>query len=555
MKRLILSLAVLCTACSLFRKAPDTLAEKKPENAQETQQQILQQMQNFSFRLLSLSDTNENYVISPFSVQMALGMLLNGAHGETAQEIARTMGMGPNSLDSANSCFQSLMQTLPHLDNTVTLNIGNALFANRSVPLKEPFRQVTAQYYEAEAENLDFTRTKESAGIINAWCKQKTNGLIPKMLDETNPEAIVYLLNAVYFNGKWKKPFTPSQTKSKTFTNESGTRCEVPMMIQTASFRYGETAGMQCLCLPFGKGSYNMYILLPKQGVTLSGLMEGLNAESWNTFKGKLQQTDVNVWLPKFEIARSTALNALLRQMGMDQAFKPYQADFSNLSDKESFISNIRQKALIRVFEEGAEAAAVTGIEVGEVCLPPPPIPFHADHPFLFLLTEEQHGLILFAGRYHGTVTESSQTAAASPQKAAELWQFQAFKRPGEFDPDEIAEEETKDNSIYVIAEEVPMFPGDFMAMERFLSENIRYPQKALKEGLEGTVVVELVVEKDGSLTNIRVIRGVAPCLDEEALRVINMMPKWKPARQHNRIVRSLYRIPVPFTLPSKEKE
>ena len=188
----------------------------------------------------------------------------------------------------ANSCFQSLMQTLPHLDNAVTLNIGNALFANRSVPLKEPFRQVTAQYYEAEAENLDFTRTKESADIINAWCKQKTNGLIPKMLDETNPEAIVYLLNAVYFNGKWKKPFTPSQTKSKTFTNESGTRCEVPMMIQTASFRYGETAGMQCLCLPFGKGSYNMYILLPKHGVTLSGLMKGLNAESWNTFKGKL---------------------------------------------------------------------------------------------------------------------------------------------------------------------------------------------------------------------------------------------------------------------------
>ena len=152
-------------------------------------------------------------------------------------------------------------------------------------------------------------------------------------------------------------------------------------------------------------------------------------------------------------------------------------------------------------------------------------------------------------------MTESAQTAAASPQKAAELWQFQAFKRPGEFDPDEIAEEETKDNSIYVIAEEMPMFPGNFMAMERFLSENIRYPQKALKEGLEGTVVVELVVEKDGSLTNIRVIRGVAPCLDEEALRVINMMPKWKPARQHNRIVRSLYRIPVPFTLPSKEKE
>ena len=125
----------------------------------------------------------------------------------------------------------------------------------------------------------------------------------------------------------------------------------------------------------------------------------------------------------------------------------------------------------------------------------------------------------------------------------------------GEFDPDEIAEEETKGNSIYVIAEEVPMFPGDFMAMERFLSENIRYPQKALKEGLEGNVVVEFVVEKDGSLTNIRVIRGVAPCLDEEALRVVKMMPKWKPGRQHHRIKRCVFRVPIYFNLPSKEKE
>ncbi|MBQ2488327.1 MAG: TonB family protein [Bacteroidales bacterium] len=539
--------AFCLTACHTLRKTPEAPAENAQVKTEaEMQQQMQLQMQDFSFRLLAQTDKNENYVVSPFSVQMALGMLLNGADGKTAIEIAQAMGFETNDLQMANHCFQTLMQTLPNLDSVVTVNIGNALFANQSIPLKKHFIDETVQYFNAEATNLDFSKTKESADHINDWCKEKTNGLIPKMIEETDPQTLAILLNAVYFNGKWKKPFKPSDTKAKKFTNESGISCETPMMMQTDAFRYGETAGMQCIRLPFGKGTYSMYILLPKTGTTISDLMAGLNAENWNSFKGKMQQTDVDVWLPKFETSSSFNLKPTLKGMGISDAFKPYIANLGKMTDREAFIHSIQQKALIKVFEEGAEAAAVTMIVEVDESEPPPPMPFHADHPFLYLIVEEQSGSILFAGRYHGNVAETKGMTAGTHENRQDLWQFQAFKRPNEYDLDEKEKEKEEGSDlIYTIVEEEPSFPGGDDAMFKFLAENLKWP--CYEKHVEGTVIIEFVVEKDGSLSNIKVIRSVEPCLDQEAVRVIKLMPKWKPGRERGRVLRTLFRVPVTF--------
>ena len=128
--------------------------------------------------------------------------------------------------------------------------------------------------------------------------------------------------------------------------------------------------------------------------------MAGLNAENWNSFKGKMQQTDVDVWLPKFETSSSFNLKPTLKGMGISDAFVPYIANLGKMTDHEAFIHSIQQKALIKVFEEGAEAAAITMIEIEEAFMPPPPMPFHADHPFLYLIPETSTGAVLFAGNY-----------------------------------------------------------------------------------------------------------------------------------------------------------
>jgi protein TonB len=118
-----------------------------------------------------------------------------------------------------------------------------------------------------------------------------------------------------------------------------------------------------------------------------------------------------------------------------------------------------------------------------------------------------------------------------------------------EYEPVIVEEEEVEEEEIFIVVEEQPSFPGGDRERIRFLAENIEYPQLARESGIQGTVYVTFVVEKDGSVTDVRVMRGIGGGCDEEAVRVVKMMPQWKPGKQRGKPVRVQFNMPIRFTL------
>ena len=348
-------------------------------------------------------NNKDEWIVSPLSLQIALGMLLNGAQGETADEICRTLGYGDGETAEVNAWCKLMLEQLPKLDKKSDLSLANAIFYNQKISLKGPYRDVVESNYQAALEALDFTKTKASAGVINAWCDKQTKGLIPKVIDEVSPSALAYLVNALYFKGEWANRFAKSDTREETFTDESGKKGKVKMMkLDGKKFNYGENELWQAIRLPYGNGAYAMTVLLPKKGHTVREITAALAKDPHVVPYGK---AEADLWLPAFETKYHIGLNDILKDMGIQRAFDPRYADFHAMSDYDSFVSFVQQDAVIKVYEEGSEAAAVTviGVELtAYIPQQPKKVVFHADHPFLYLITETSTETILFAGKYAG---------------------------------------------------------------------------------------------------------------------------------------------------------
>lgn len=358
-----------------------------------------------SFRFLQQIDRacEGDWFVSPASLQYLLGVILNGAQDATAGEIAATLGIDPGRLDALNDYNRMLLERFPKLDPRTKLAIGNAVFVNQEYPILKPYKNLTEKFYGAEVKNLDFKNEKATLRTINGWCSKQTNGLIPSVLDKVEPDMFAYLLNALYFKGTWEHPFTKSQTRDRTFRAESGSETMVPMMQQERNFAYGEDNLYQCLRLPYGNGSYSMYLLLPQEGHTVSEVIASLNAENWEILSRQMYGTKVNLWLPRFETKFHIKLNDILCELGMPGSFSS-GADFKKMSLFADHLDFVQQDAVIKVDEEGTEAAAVTSAAMlgATAVAPMRVIQFHCDHPFVYLITEKSTGAILFAGEFSG---------------------------------------------------------------------------------------------------------------------------------------------------------
>jgi len=362
---------------------------------------------DFAFRFLQQIDQNGegDWFVSPMSLQFLLSVVLNGAQHETADEIARTLGFDPAQLDDINAFSRAMLNQLPKLDPATKLTIGNAVFVNQIYPIEKKYKNLVEKYYDAEVRNLDFTKNDASLRAINGWCNKKTNGLIPSVLEKVDPAMFAYLLNALYFKGSWTYPFGKSSTKERPFHLSSGQEKKVWMMEKERKFMYGENDLCQRVCLPYGSGAYAMYVLLPKEGHTVTEVLASLDAASWKELRSRMDDDDkVNLWLPRFETKYHVQLKDILIDMGMPRSFAP-GADFKAMSFNADYLAFVQQDAIIKVDEEGSEAAAVTTAGMlGATAVPTPPrvIDFHADHPFLYLIVERSTGAILFAGQYTG---------------------------------------------------------------------------------------------------------------------------------------------------------
>ena len=378
----------------------------KPLTLTTKQQTFVDAGNDFSFRFLDEVEavTGEDYVISPLSMQFLLGMILDGAKGATADEICATLGYGEGEAAEVDAYARTMLDQLPAMDNKTKLTMANAIIVDQGFTLNDSYSSNVREFYDAEVSNLPFSDREGSAAIINKWCSDHTEGLIPKILDETDPDMLAYLLNALYFKSQWRSKFDVAATSEEKFSYSDGSTGSVKMMRQYTNFSYAETDWFQAVNLPYGNGAFVMTVLLPKGKFTTEQAARYFCKNSWSDFRNSMMTCSVDLWLPRFETAFGIRLNDLLSKMGMPLAFIP-EADFSQMSPYALCLSFVRQDAVIKVDEEGTEAAAVSSAGVYKntsVGNEAPPVIFHADHPFVYIISEQSSGAVLFAGKYGG---------------------------------------------------------------------------------------------------------------------------------------------------------
>ena len=341
----------------------------------------------------------ENWFVSPLSLQIALGMLLNGAQGETAVEICQLLGYDAGETAEINAFCKLLLEKLPQIDKKTELALANAIFYNKDENLKKPFRETVGNNYSAYIEGLDFSK-KSSVNTVNDWCSKQTKGMVPKVIDDVDPGIMAFLINALYFKSEWQNKFQKGNTSDESFTQENNVVKKVKMMkLEGKVFGYGEGNVYQAVRLPYGNGAYAMTVLLPKKGHTVHDITALLATVGLITTN---DAAEVDLWLPRFESKYHIRLNDVLQEMGMVRSFG-YGADFLAMFDTPSYVDFVQQDTAIKVDEEGTEAAAVTVISTRKnAASAPQQVTFHADHPFLYLITESSTGAVLFAGKFNG---------------------------------------------------------------------------------------------------------------------------------------------------------
>jgi len=369
---------------------------------------------DFAFNLFRKARGEESNVLSPLSITYALGMLNNGADGQTQQEINQTLGFGEAGADAINAFCQKMLKEAETLDEKTKSLIANTIFVNEGLGyvLQDGFIQKANDYYDAQPQNRNFN-DGETLDVINQWASDHTMGMIKEVLNEDtfNPYAVSYLLNAIYFKGSWSSPFDKAETKDEPF----GGGETVPMMHKPYTYyEYAENDLYQAINLPYGNGAYRMSIFLPREGKTISDVLDALSGSKWEV-NGSQYQVDLK--LPRFETDTNQDLVDIMSALGMPTAFDKDNAEFPYFCNASIFIGMMKQVAKIKLDEEGTEAAAVTII--GEYTSGmPKQAEFHANRPFLYVISEQSTGAIFFIGQYMGKVA----TGIVSPriQKSTE---------------------------------------------------------------------------------------------------------------------------------------
>lgn len=344
----------------------------------------------------------QDVFVSPLSVTYALGMLANGAVGDTQKEILEGLEFRSGKVQDINSLCHQLMMESPKLDKSTKVSMANAVVANNNKPLQPDFKNVVEKQYQALVTNQDFS-SPATLSFINQWASDHTHGMVPKLLDRVHPDAVTYLLNALYFKGLWYHKFDKKRTRQESFTQADGKKLTVKMMHQRERFFAAENNNYQTVVLPYGNGSYEMVVLLPREGKDLSSLLQTMDAKKWKDNLKSTYSSKVDLKLPRFTSAYTRELNDVLKLLGMNTMFERGKADLTKMSMAKAFVSMVLQKAKIEVDEEGSKAAAVTVVETAPTATAPSkPILFHANRPFMYAIVEHSTGTIFFMGTYQG---------------------------------------------------------------------------------------------------------------------------------------------------------
>ena len=352
--------------------------------------------------------SGENLFFSPFSISSALAITYEGARGDTATEIQDVFHF-PTDSPTMREEYSGIIAGINSGDSAYSLRTANALWAEKTYPFLQEYITIADHTYHARTTNLDFiTRPDESRLTINQWVEEQTEEKIKDLLPSgsINPLTRLVITNAIYFKGTWVKQFDEKKTTVEDFRTGTAMTVPVPMMQRTdknATFGYTETGNLQVLQMPYESDSgkqLSMLVLLPKDG-NLASLEQSLDASTLSELQQNLSIKQVIVYFPKFTMETKYSLPRTLSAMGMPAAFTG-SADFSGMDGTRSlYIADVIHQAFVEVNEEGTEAAAATAVIIMKSSAPvEEPVPvFRADHPFIFIIKDDETGLILFMGR------------------------------------------------------------------------------------------------------------------------------------------------------------
>ena len=347
----------------------------------------------------SAPDAPENLLISPLSISLALAMTANGAGSNTLKEMEDLLG-GGIGIDTLNQYYYDYTANLPS-SKKASLHLANSIWFrdnDNMIQIPEEFLQTNANYYNAGAFRAPF-----DAGTlldVNNWVKFHTHDMIPMVLNEIQPDDIMYLINALAFEAEWRNPYTEYDIQQGKFYLDQDTTVEVPMMYSEESC-YLEDEWATGFIKYYSGSNYSFAAILPNESVTVSDYIGMMNGESLQKLLASRKNTEVFAAMPKFKFDYSTSLKKPLIALGMKEAFSG-DADFSRLNsirEPNTYVGDVIHKTFIQVDERGTKAGAVTAVIMTNESAPmEPQKKVFLDRPFIFMILDERTQLPVFIG-------------------------------------------------------------------------------------------------------------------------------------------------------------
>ncbi len=339
-------------------------------------------------------DAAKNVFVSPVSLALALAIVENGAKEDTLAGIAQTLHLNDKTVSSVNTANAALQASLISTDPQTELNIANSLWLHKDRAQVLPaFITANTTYYGSDIGDL-----AGAPDAINRWVSRHTNGKITSVAgpdDYAQPAAMI--VSAVYFKGKWTTPFERYLTHSAPFTRLDGTNVSVQMMSQTGTMSYYKGEGFQAVRLPYGSKRLSLIVAMPDKSADWTDFLANLSPDSVNTWAAGFREAHGDLGLPRFQSEYSADLKTSLSTLGMERAFNPDGADLSGLA-ANTYVKDVKHKTLLKVDEEGAEAAGVTSMKASTFGIVVDGFKMTMDHPFFCAIRDDKTGALLFMG-------------------------------------------------------------------------------------------------------------------------------------------------------------
>lgn len=405
---LMMAGALLCQAagCGSIVEQPEASSENgnsgiEPtgkDSEQKTDERFADSYMNFALELFQESvkeSTGENVLIAPFSVQLALAMSANGANGETKTQMEEVISSGM-TIEELNEYWGDYLNG----SDKTQLKIANSIWIrdeDENIQIEEGFIEKNASYYGAEILKKPFDQ--QTLADINQWISDHTDGMIENMLDRMDSSSVVYLVNALAFEGEWKEVYSSDQVSDGIFTTEAGEKQTVSMMYSSENY-YLEGKNATGFMKKYKDGKYSFVALLPKEGMSIEEYVSGLDAKTLQDTLESKQITTVDTCLPKFSCDYGISMRQILEDMGMEAAFDHEAADFSKLgtiSQGNIYLDEVLHRSFITVDELGTKAGAATVVAKDGCALIETP-EVYLDHPFFYMILDDETNLPVFMG-------------------------------------------------------------------------------------------------------------------------------------------------------------